>query len=84
MKKVADLTREEKIDLIRQLQAGTVNVINGNIVELSQVIIIKKGKYTMIDQEFTSDEFDRILELFPKGQGVIILPDNGRDKITEE
>ena len=82
MKKVADLTRQEKIYLIRQLQAGTVNVINGNIVELSPIIIIQNGKYLMGEQEF--DHIEQIYGLFPEGQALIILPHNNRDKKTEE
>lgn len=77
MKKVADLTRQEKIELIRMLQAGTVNVINGDIVELSPVIIIiQNGKYLMGEQEF--NEIDKIHRLFPEGHVLVILPDNER------
>lgn len=72
MKKVIDLSRQEKIELIHQLQAGEVNVINGNIVELSTVIIAKGDKFYMGEQEFS--ELDDIYKLFPEGQGIIILP----------
>lgn len=82
MKKVADLTRQEKIELIRRLQAREVNVIDGMIVELSPVIIIKNGKYLMGDQEF--DHIEQINGLFSEGQTLIILPHNNRDKTTEE
>jgi len=82
MKKVADLTRQEKIELIRRLQAGTVNVINGNIVELSAVIIIQNGKYLMGEQEF--DHIEQIHSLFPEEHALIILPTNNRENSPEE
>lgn len=72
MKKVSELTREEKIELIRKLQAGEVNVVNGNIVELSPIIISKGDKFFMGEQEFS--KLDDIYKLLPEGQSIIILP----------
>lgn len=77
--KVADLTREQKIDLIKRLASGEVYVINGNIVEPSPVIIAKGDKFFMGDQEFSG--IDDIHKLFPIGQGFIILPEKNK---TEE
>lgn len=74
MKKVVDLTRQEKIELIRQLQAGEVNVLDGMVVKLSHVIIIKNGKCIMGDQEFTHEEFGKLIDLYPEGAQLIFLP----------
>ena len=78
--KVSELSRQEKIDLIRRLQCGDVNVINGNIVELYPVIIAKGDKFFMGEQEFAG--LDDIYKLFPIRQGFIILPAK-REEVEE-
>lgn len=78
--KVADLTREEKIDLIKRLVAGEVHVINGEIIELSPVIIYKDKepgmaeKYWIDGKELTPEEFDNVIKLYPKDQTLLFLP----------
>ena len=78
--KVAELTREQKIDLIKRLIAGEVHVINGEVIELSSVIIYKGNGREMAEmywvdgKEFTSEEFDKIIKLYPKNQALIFLP----------
>lgn len=76
--KVADLTREQKIDLIKKLVAGEVHVINGEVIELSPIIIYKERemaeKYWIDGKEFTSEEFDNVIKLYPKDQTLIFLP----------
>jgi hypothetical protein len=72
MKPLSELNKEEKIDLILKLQTGEVNVINGKIVELSSVIIVHgdffgvPDKYSIGDQEFTPEEFDKVVGMYPE------------------
>jgi len=76
--KVADLTRDEKIDLINRLVAGEVHVINGEVIELSPIIIYKgrevAEKYWIDGKELTPEEFDNVIKLYPKDQTLIFLP----------
>lgn len=80
MKRVVDLTRQEKIELIRRLQAREVNVIDGMIVELSPIIIVhgkdwdNPEKFSIGDQEFTPEEFEKALDLYPEGATLFFFP----------
>lgn len=81
--KVVDLTREQKVQLIKKLAAGEAHVINGEIIELSPVIVYKgvRGddwenaeKYWINDKELTPEELDNVMEFYPKDYTFIFMP----------
>lgn len=84
--KVSDLSREQKINLIKRLASGEVSVINGEIIEFSPIIIYKgKGphmaeKYWIDSKEFTPEEFGDFIKLYPKDQTIIFLPAKGIER----
>jgi bisphosphoglycerate-independent phosphoglycerate mutase (AlkP superfamily) len=86
--KIADLSREEKINLIKRLAAGEVHAVNGEVVELSPIIIYKGNgrevaeKYWIDGKEFTPEELNDFIKLYPKDQTLIFLP--SKNEIIEE
>lgn len=66
------MTRKEKIDLIKRIQAGEVNIIAGQIIE-SGVVLVKSGEDLFLNGEKLSIED---LEQFT--EAIFILPDNER------
>lgn len=66
------MTRKEKIELIKRIQAGEVNIIAGQIIE-SGVVLVKSGEDLFLNGEKLSIED---LEQFT--EAIFILPDNER------
>ncbi|MGQ8336873.1 hypothetical protein ACUNWD_10005 [Sunxiuqinia sp. A32] len=79
MKRIENLSKEEKIQLLKDLAAGKISVIDGEVIREGVVLIEKDGKYYVNEYHeskhgVTHDEF---LEKF-RGETVIILPHNSR------
>ncbi len=67
------LSRKEKIDLIKRIQSGEVNVINGEIVENSAILIKRNDKWLLNGVEVDYEEVASKVEF------VLWIPDNGRE-----
>lgn len=68
MNHIGNLTRKEKIDLIRRIQAGEINIINGEIIEGGVVLIKKDEQYYLNGNPVDFDEVKKKVET------VITLP----------
>jgi hypothetical protein len=67
-----NLNRKQKIELIKRIQAGEVNIIAGQIIE-SGVILIRSGEdYFLNGVKCSIGDFEQCTE------AIIILPDNER------
>ncbi|MGD9931763.1 MAG: hypothetical protein AB7U05_17215 [Mangrovibacterium sp.] len=76
--KVSQLSKAEKIDLIKRIQSGDVPlIINGEIIENTAVLIQREGKLYAEGIEVSWEQ----LNSTSSERSVIILPDNGRDKM---
>ncbi|MDP2335346.1 MAG: hypothetical protein Q8N05_02635 [Bacteroidota bacterium] len=75
-----DLTREEKIDLLKKIESGDASILNGQIVYngIGTVLIEKDGLYYLNDynENQIPIDLDKFRQTF-KG-AVFIIPDNGR------
>ncbi|HPE74679.1 MAG TPA: hypothetical protein PLC80_01245 [Draconibacterium sp.] len=63
-----NLSKREKIELIKNLASGKINVINGKIIDSGVVLIRKGDEYYLNDQVVDFDEVERKVDAF------IILP----------
>lgn len=63
-----NLDRKEKIDLIKRIQAGEANIINGEIIEGGVVLFRKDDQYFLNGKPVDYDEVTK------KVDAVIILP----------
>jgi len=67
-----NLNRKEKIDLIRRIQSGQVNIVAGQIIE-SGVILIRSG-----EDYYLNGEKCELSDFNGQEVAIIILPDNAR------
>jgi hypothetical protein len=75
---LSKLSKTEKIDLIKRIQAGDVPlIINGQIIGNGVILIKKEGDFYLDGSKINMEEFK---EKF-KGTAIIILPHNGRNGI---
>lgn len=76
--KVSKLSKQEKIELIERIAAGDIPlIVNGEIIENTAVLIQRDGRLYAEGIEVTWEQ----LNSTSSEKSVIILPDNGRDKI---
>ena len=72
-----NLSRKEKIELIKRIRDGEVALIGGEIIDTGAVIIIKEGKHYLAGAVESTpvdlSEFEKLPECT-----LVILPDNGR------
>jgi len=71
--KLEDLSKKQKIELIRKLSRGEVAVVNGEIITGGTVLVQKDGSYSLNGSQVELDKFKNLPDFT-----VIILPDNGR------
>lgn len=69
MNHLKDLSRKEKLELIKQIQAGEIHVINGEIIEGGVVLIQNADNYYLNGKPVDFEE------LAKKVETVIILPE---------
>lgn len=68
MNHIKNLTRKEKIDLIKRILVGEIHIINGEIIEKGVVLIQKDDQYFLNGKPIDFDEVTKYVET------VIILP----------
>ena len=69
-------SKQDKIKLLRRIQSGDVQVIDGQFVEKDSLIIFEKDDLKYYDNQCTK-QIISIEKL--AGKHLIILPFNGRD-----
>lgn len=72
--RIENLSKTEKIELIKKLASREIHVINGEIIEPCSIIIMKDGKYLMGEKEFETNQLDFLYSLFPEDSTLIFLP----------
>lgn len=81
--KISDLSKAEKIELIKRIAAGDETlIINGNIIGNGLVLIEKDGNYYLDCNQLSEVDLARFKEKFTGT--LILIPDNGRDKILKD
>lgn len=66
------LSKKEKIELIRKITSGEINVVNGQIIDSGVIVIKRENELFLNDKPVTLERLNEVTE------AIYILPDNGR------
>lgn len=69
-------SKQDKINLLRRIEAGQVEIIDGHFVDKESIILFEKNGLKYFDNQCTKQivNFEKLA-----GKHLIILPFNGRD-----
>lgn len=76
MKRISELTKIEKISLLRKIEAGKVQIIDGQFIEGDGLVLIEKDGKLYFNPECTEQVINREKLVVTT---LIILPYNERD-----